>query len=277
MIHIAGVDYPEMADAIYPANLENLPFTPDAYLGYVDGRWPDYQAIAAAHQGKPCFGLTVWGDPAKGDGSDDEPGNTTVAQTPAITQGELARGVVLPIVYCPESWAQAMVQAHTTAGIPRGYYRLLTAHYAGFAHICGPQTCACPVQADGTQWENAGPYDRSILSPSFLTLPGTARPVPDHPGPAPITLGDNVDSIPIQATLDPNGWTAIGVPLPAGKTKDNIVSIVMDGRSPYDGTPTDPWETATAVPDFALNQPGNARIVVKGSPGKFYTGRVFVA
>lgn len=270
MITIAGVAYPEMADSIDPANLRNLPFVADAFLGYVDGRWPDYLEIAAEHPGVPVFGLTVWGDPSKGTGSDDEPGNTTVAQTPAITAGELARGVVLPVVYCPESWAGAMVQAHTAAGILRAKYRLLTAHYTGYAHICGPETCGCPVQADGTQWQFAGPYDRSILSPTFLAAPS-------HPGPAPVaTIGDNVQAIPFQATTNPFGWAAVPVILPAGKTKDSVVSVMPDGASPADNSVAGAWQAPVMVVDFGINQPGTARIVVKGDPNHFYTGRVFV-
>lgn len=186
MITVAGVAYPEMADSISPANLNSLPFTPDAYLGYVDGRWPDYAQIAAQHGGKPCYGLTVTGNPNIGDGTDTEPGNVDIAGCVRATAAELARGVDRPIVYCPASWAAQVVQAHTAAGIDRSKYRLVTAHYGGPTmpgapipgmHICGPATCSYGPGSDGTQWQSLDAYDRSLLAPDFITAAA-------HPGPA---------------------------------------------------------------------------------------------
>lgn len=186
MIAVNGVTYAEAADSINPSSLLNLPFTPDAYLGYTDGRWPDYQQIAAQHPGKPVYGLTVLGNGQAGQGDDAEPGNITVAQAVNDTVAELARGVDRPIKYCPQSWAWQMVVAHSQRGIQRYRYRLLTAHYQGptmpgatitSMHICGA-ICGCPVEADGTQWASYPTYDRSLLKPDFIT----ATP---HPGPPP--------------------------------------------------------------------------------------------
>lgn len=172
---------PRMADSITPAN---LPAGFDAYLGYVDGRWPDYQQIAAQHGNVPVYGLTTSNHPI-GDGSDVEPGNGTVQEQAACTKADIARGVARPIAYCPESWAVNVVNAHNAVHVVRSAYRLLTAHYKWphtlpgkrpGEHICGPSTCGCPVQADGTQWADFGPYDESLLSDSFIT-------VASHPGP----------------------------------------------------------------------------------------------
>ena len=186
MLEVGGVTYYEMADAIDP---QNLPSGMDAYLGYVDGRWPDYAAIAQREGGVPCYGLTVFGSPSTGDGTDSEPGNADISQTVLATKGELARGIDRPIVYCPASWASDMVTAHTQAGIPRQTYRLLTAHY-GWAntipglepseHICGPTTCGYGPGSNGTQWKNdiAPGYDLSILDAGFINA------IP-HPGPSP--------------------------------------------------------------------------------------------
>lgn len=187
MISFGGVTYAEMADSITPANLESLPFSPDAYLGYVDGRWPDYAQIAAEHGGKPVFGLTVFGNPAIGQGPDAEPGNIDIPAAVSCGEAELARGVDRPIVYCPAGWATGIVSALAAAGIGRNRYRLLTAHYQGPTaagapepgmHICGPATCGYGPGADGTQWQSLPGYDRSLLAPGFLD----AAP---HPGPAP--------------------------------------------------------------------------------------------
>jgi hypothetical protein len=196
VISFGGVTYGEMADSITPANLNNLPFVPDAFLGYVDGRWPDYAQIAAQHGNKPCYGLDVFGNPT-GDGTDSEPGNASISQTVACTKADLARGVDRPIVYCPASWATAMVNAHAGAGIARSSYRLVTAHYGGPTapgapvqgmHICGP-FCGYGPGADATQWQSLNAYDRSILAPNFITAqshPGTpsgVKPLPALDGP----------------------------------------------------------------------------------------------
>lgn len=195
MIVVAGTGYPEAADSINPAALTDLPFTPDAYLGYVDGRWPDYTQIAAEAGGKPVYGLTVLGNGQAGQGDDAEPGNITVAQAVTDTIAELARGVDRPVKYCPQSWAAQMVTAHTQKGIDRSRYRLLTAHYQGptmpgapipTMHICG-SICGCPVEADGTQWASYPTYDRSLLTPGFIT----AQP---HPGPT--TAAPQEDDMP---------------------------------------------------------------------------------
>ena len=115
-----------MADSIDPSQ---LPDGMDAYLGYVDGKWPSYVAIAKRFGDKPVFGLTVFGTASIGRGVNVEPGDASIAQAVAATVGELARGVDRPIRYCSESQAAAMVAAHTAAGFPRSLYRLLTAHY----------------------------------------------------------------------------------------------------------------------------------------------------
>ena len=135
------------------------------------------------------------------------------------------------------------------------------ANYTGVDHV-DPGDVA-------TQYADPGPYDISETTPAFEGQP----PAPTAPPPAPIQLGDTVQAIPFQCTLDAAGWTAIGVTLPAGKTKDNVVSVVMDAGSPYDGT----WAFASASVDFQPDQPGTCRVVVKGDPGHFFTGRVVVA
>lgn len=83
--------------------------------------------------------------------------------------------------------------------------------------------------------------------------------------------------IPFECTLDANGWFCLGVTLPATKTALDIVSIVMDAASPYDGANNaGPWHFASAAPDFKPITAGTCRVVVKGDPGQFFTGRVYV-
>ena len=63
-----------MADSVDPSQ---LPEGMDAYLGYVDGRWPSYTEIARRFGEKPVFGLTVFGEPSIGRGVDVEPGDAS--------------------------------------------------------------------------------------------------------------------------------------------------------------------------------------------------------
>lgn len=178
-----------MADSVTPAN---LPAGFDAYLGYVDGAYANLAAIKARFPGVPVYGLSVVANPNLGpgdDGSDSEPGDSTIAEAVADTKAQLAAGVDRPIKYCPASWGQTMVDAHDSAEITRDRYRLLLAHYGwpggpNGEHICGPATCGY-VQADGTQWIDHGPWDESLLDDTFITAaphPGTAPTASHHGG-----------------------------------------------------------------------------------------------
>lgn len=209
-----------MFDAIIPAN---LPAGGDAYLGYVDGRWPDYLEIAREHGNVPCYGLSAFGTIGLGQGVDREPGDATTAQAAAYIAAEVHR-VDRPIGYTSRDGAESFVNAVSALGVPRTSWRFLSAHYGAGEHICGPATCGCPVQADGTQWNNAGPYDESLVTDNFLSAaphPGPVVPpvpvkpvVPPKPLPAPVQTshaGDNlvpriitVQNVPTDASG--NGW-----------------------------------------------------------------------
>jgi hypothetical protein len=199
------------ADSIDPGS---LPPGMDCYFGYPDGRWPDYLAIAA-RESVPVFGLSVFGNPALGQGTDSEPGDASIAQAVIATRGELARGVDRPIKYCPASWSDQMVAAHTAAGIGRGEYRLLSAHYGwpgqlpGLpvgAHICGPATCGYPL-ADGTQWIDHGGWDESLLDDTFLE----AAPHPGPPSP-PILEEDDMPYV-LRQKQSPNRCYFVDSPI----------------------------------------------------------------
>lgn len=163
---------PVMFDSITPSN---LPGGGDAYLGYPDGRWPDYLAIAAAHGNVPVFALSVFGTVGVGGGVDYEPGDASLLQAAEYISAERAY-VSRPLGYCDWEHAPGLVAAVTEQGVPRNQWRLLVAHWGAGAHICGPTTCKLAVQADGTQWLNAPGYDQSEVSADFLH----ANP---HPGP----------------------------------------------------------------------------------------------
>ena len=158
-----------MADAIDPAN---LPAGMDAYAGYVDGRWPDYQAEiqkfpAAHHLSISAFATD------DSDCLDIETGDATNAQAGPWVARQRANGAGRPCVYTSLSNAQALIATLDGVGVPRASYRLWLAHYTNTAHICSP---ACGLGftdiADGTQWtDHGGVYDESLLDDTFFTSP----------------------------------------------------------------------------------------------------------
>jgi Putative peptidoglycan binding domain len=173
-----------MADSIVPGN---LPPGYDAYLGYTDGRWPDFQAEVARFPGKHVLGLAVTAaDDAEG--LDVENYDATPDQAPAWVQRQLARHVSRPVIYAsasaksPGGGMPAVLTALAGAGIVRSAVRLLSAHYGAGEHICGPGTCGLVhIPMDGTQWTDSAAgvggaaIDASVLADDFF---GTAAPAP---------------------------------------------------------------------------------------------------
>lgn len=170
-----------MYDSIYP---DNLPPGADAYLAYVNGKWPTYAAVKARFPGKHVLGMTVFPG-ADAEGCDCETGDLTPAQVPAFVKAQMARGVYRPVVYASTSNVTGVLADLSATGIARASIRLLSAHYGDGQHICGPTTCkwsgvpAC----DGTQWTDAAPgtggskIDQSWLLPNFFD-PAPKPPVP---------------------------------------------------------------------------------------------------
>jgi hypothetical protein len=162
-----------MQDSIYPANLTA---GADAYLGYVDGKWPTYHAVVARFPGKPVLSVAVFAD-ADAVACDQEPGDLSVGQVPAWVKRQEARGIERPVVYGSVSTIPAILSALVAAGVHRAGVRLLSAHYGAGKHICGPATCAYPgvPACDGTQWTDSAAgaggahIDESVLNDDFFS------------------------------------------------------------------------------------------------------------
>lgn len=257
---------PEMFDSI---DASQIPAGQDD-AGYVDGRWPNFTTL----HGPNNLSIAVFASD-NADALDDEPGDATNAQAGPWVKRELSLGHWRPCVYTSVSNVPALLAALAGAGITRTQVRIWTAHYTYQTHRC---THACnaglPTDfvADATQWTDRSGgrnLDESTVADDFF---GT-QPAPIAPAPAPFTIGDDVQVIPIQFMTDAAGWFAGGVDLPSGATKDHVCGIVIDWASAYDGA----WNACNASVDFSVAQPGQARYVAKGNPSSFYTGRVFVA
>lgn len=176
-----------MYDSIYP---QNLPAGADAYLGYVDGKWPTaigftdangvtWPPLAQLFPGKRIISLTVTGATLDADGCDIEPGDLDAASGALWLKNKLTRDHGLPVAYCSISLMPAVIASLAALGVSRDQVRLLSSHYQEGEHICGPDTCAYQQAAtpacDATQWTDTGPgaagslIDVSLVSDDFFT------------------------------------------------------------------------------------------------------------
>lgn len=163
-------------------DISQIPAGPAAVAGYVDGAWPNAQALAARFPHARL--LTIAVDPARdADCLDIETGDATPGSAAAWYARQKARGVQRPCLYASVSAMQAEVSpALKAAGIDRVAVRLWTAHYAGL-HVCAHDTCGeLSFQADGTQWTSRAfgrNLDQSLLAASFFA---------SSPAPAPSSV-----------------------------------------------------------------------------------------
>lgn len=148
-------------------SVELIPRWARAVAGYVNGLYKTVPALRLRFKGRRIVTIAVSSD-APAQFLDIEAGNATIADAPAWwnrNKDHGARGF-----YIAKSEAAELVAHLKAHGIHRHEYVLWTAHYAGFRHVCGPKTCGCAVEADGTQWtdrSNRRSLDESSLKPAF--------------------------------------------------------------------------------------------------------------
>lgn len=153
-----------MADSITVAN---LPTGMDAYAQYVDGGWPYYNQMVARFPDALHLSITTRGvADIQADAIDVEPLDAW-PPGPEIPTFILGRAGLRVVYISRDNVALLM----TVPGLPpRSRWKLFTAHQGAGEHVCGPFTCGLEWQADGTQWDDTGPYDLSILSDTFFTV-----------------------------------------------------------------------------------------------------------
>jgi hypothetical protein len=172
-----------MADSIYP---QTLPAGYDAYLGYVDGKWPTisgytdssgvyHPPLRQLFPGKPIVSLTVSGATLNADGCDIEQFDLTAITGAQWLKAKLDRDGGRPVAYCSVTSMAGVLADLAALGVSRSQVRLLSAHYGAGEHICGPSSCnLIGLPLDATQWTDTAPgtggqIDASLLSDSFLT------------------------------------------------------------------------------------------------------------
>lgn len=162
-------------------NVGLLPAGDFAYAGYVGGKWPTFPELQRRFPGHRLLSIAV---NASEDAEclDIEKGDATIDEAPDWFKRQHVRGVYRPVLYVDASNMRALEETMAQAGIPRGAWRLWTAHYLHKAHLCAPWSCGFGVQeADGTQWTNQAlglSLDQSVLNPEFFDNPAKPPPAP---------------------------------------------------------------------------------------------------
>lgn len=161
-----------------------------AYGGYVDGLWPTYSDLPERFPNHRLFSIAVFtSDDAEC--LDIERGDATIEEAPGWFERQVARGVWRPALYTQAGNLKALEMEMRLRHVPRGSYRLWSAHYTGKAHLCSPESCGYGLsEADGTQWTSNAlgiNLDRSLLLPDFFDRRPAPKPVdPPAPTPAPV-------------------------------------------------------------------------------------------
>ncbi len=149
-------------------SVELIPRSARAVAGYVNGLYKTVPALRLRFKGRRIVTVAVTSE-ARAQFLDIERGNATIADAPGWWERFKDSGRLRGF-YIAESEAEALVSYLGSHGIHRHEYVLWTAHYAGYRHVCGPKTCGCRVEADGTQWtdrSNGRSLDESKLTPAF--------------------------------------------------------------------------------------------------------------
>lgn len=166
------------ANSIMEDDVNTSLFTPGcaAYAGYWNGTFANMTAVRAyaASQGARSFSYTPDGT-AGADAIDIEPGDASPTAAPAFYNSGGR------YFYASAGTTQVVINILSGRGRARSSYKIISAHYTGSPHICGPTVCGFP-QADATQFTDryAGrSLDATLFNASFFSkpLPPPAWPV----------------------------------------------------------------------------------------------------
>ncbi len=155
-----------------------IPTNAQAVAGYVGGHWPTYPELVKRFPHAQHLSIAVSAQ-EDADCLDIEKGDATPADAPGWYHRQRARGLTRPAFYGSLSLIPAIMSTLGFAGIPRSAYRILSAHYTGHPHICGP-ACGLSPPADGTQWTGGNRYDESLLSSAFFNAPPPSPLTPEE-------------------------------------------------------------------------------------------------
>lgn len=231
--------YKTMRDAVNPANLQlvvsNGDPVPDAFGAYDDGNFDDYKAVLAKYPWIPLLRFTVNSKDDEGDCLDVEAGDAKPADAPPWVLRRRAAGHTWVTVYCSLAAFASVRAAFVAAGVLEPWY--IIAAYPGN----GAQVYALPNNV-GHQFADRGPYDETVLLPTYPLFP---QPAPTPNGVIVPINGGRVHTI-VTIPLDKNGngdvlmngsvptlgYTAIS---PAIEFADVIACSKLGSNPPADG------------------------------------------
>jgi len=157
----------ELLDTVTPGD---LPSHPNAIAGYVDGRWPSFDAMHALMPSIPCLSIAT-SALSRAMVLDVEAGDASFMEAAAWLGLMHGFGMARPVLYTSASRIDSGVKYLASLGIHRDRYRVWSAHWTGIPHICGP---ACGVRGErpgATQYRGAAAgqhYDRSVSSRAWI-------------------------------------------------------------------------------------------------------------
>ena len=158
----------QMFDSINPATVPSVASTShDAVAGYVDGRWPDFQALERLFPKAHHLSIAVTAaDDA--DCLDIETGDAVPSEAAGWVRRQHARGVARPCLYANVSEMPAVKANLDDAGLSRGSYRLWAAHWT---YDLAVATAELANGWDAIQWTNKAQgrdLDESVCVDSFF-------------------------------------------------------------------------------------------------------------
>lgn len=151
-----------------------IPDKAPAVAGYVDGRWPTFEALKARFPDRPRLSIAV---SAADDAHclDVETGDAAPADVPGWIRRQQASWAGedwRPAVYASKAVVPAVIAACAAAGVRREEYRVWSADWTYRPHICSPHSCGATFTAEATQWTDCDPGgDKSLCAAGFF--PGT--------------------------------------------------------------------------------------------------------
>lgn len=164
-------------------NPDLLPAGYDAYAGYVDGKYPDYQVIRSKFPRAQVLSIDAIGSQPTADALDVEPGDASNALAVGWAKAKIAANSKLIVLYTSVSNVNSLISTLAAAGITRAQVKIWSAHYGAGAHICGPATCGLTAYAcDGTQFTSTAfgdSLDESLLLNDFFGNVVIVQPATD--------------------------------------------------------------------------------------------------
>lgn len=216
-------------------NVALLPAGYTAYAAYINGLFDNLAAVKARFPKAEILSIDVNGSNTTANCLDIENGDATNAIARTWVHAKIAAKAKLIVVYTSVSNVNALVAELTAAGIPRGAYKIWTAHYGAGAHICGPATCGlCSYAANATQFTDKAfgdSLDETLADGNFfgvIQVPVTTDPL--------LIQGDTGDSVrKLQTRLNVWGLKLLVDGIFAGETETAIRTFQTQHKLTVDG------------------------------------------